>query len=186
MYWKYFKKYLKFLIRHKKSMVVECFRMNILWRGIVHDISKLLPTEFICYALNFYGRPLVPLEFNDTHELVKDRERLNTNIDMKYRETNLYHMHRNRHHWEHWVKPRPDGYTLIEMPVVYTKEMVCDWIACGVALGQGREGALIWYKDNKNDIMLHSITRGRVEELLDLHKESLRKEYYIKKRRRFL
>jgi len=47
--------YLKYIIRHKWYVGIECFKMGVYWRGITHDLSKFLPSEFIPYAKYFYG-----------------------------------------------------------------------------------------------------------------------------------
>ncbi len=47
-------KYLNYVIRHKWYVGMACFRNGLYWRAIVHDLSKLLPSELIPYARFFY------------------------------------------------------------------------------------------------------------------------------------
>ena len=49
-------KCLIYLVKHKLYVFKECYKMGIIWRGIVHDFSKLYPSEFIAYAKYFYGK----------------------------------------------------------------------------------------------------------------------------------
>ena len=51
---KYFK-YFHYIIRHKWFVFLECYKEGIIWRGITHDLSKFLPSEFFPYANHFYG-----------------------------------------------------------------------------------------------------------------------------------
>ena len=47
-------KYLKYVIKHKWYTFVECCRLGIPWLGIIHDLSKFLPSELFTYAEWFY------------------------------------------------------------------------------------------------------------------------------------
>ena len=51
MYWQY----LKYIFRHKWFVSVECRKAGIAWRGVIHDLSKLRPSEFVPYASYFMG-----------------------------------------------------------------------------------------------------------------------------------
>ena len=148
-------KYLHFfnyLIRHKWYVFLECCRYGIPWLGITHDMSKLLPGEFIAYANYYYenhvkdGGP--PSETEHSYVLAW-----------------LKHQKRNRHHWQWWIlhgKDRGSGVFL--MPEKYIKEMVADWRGAGLA--QGQTDILAWYHTNKNNMILHPSTRKTVEQLL--------------------
>lgn len=48
-------KYLKYLIKHKFYVTRECFRIGLYWRGLVHDLSKFNPMEWVAYRNYFYG-----------------------------------------------------------------------------------------------------------------------------------
>ena len=49
-------KYMWYVIRHKYYVLIECFKVGLYWRGIMHDWSKFLPSELIPYA-NFFNGP---------------------------------------------------------------------------------------------------------------------------------
>ena len=39
-------KYLRYLIIHKFWVFIYCCQYGLYWRGIIHDLSKFLPSEF--------------------------------------------------------------------------------------------------------------------------------------------
>ena len=47
--------YLRYILAHKWFVLVECVKMGIIWQGIVHDLSKMTPREFLPYARFFYN-----------------------------------------------------------------------------------------------------------------------------------
>ena len=40
--WKHFKT----ITHHRMLVMVYCFRVGLIWQGLVHDLSKYSPTEF--------------------------------------------------------------------------------------------------------------------------------------------
>ena len=133
--------YIKYVIRHKWYVMIECFKVGLYWRGLTHDMSKFLSDEFFPYVEKFYGDP-------EKYDFMK-----------AFR----LHAKRNDHHWQYWVK---EG-KAIEINVVDTdaeKEMLCDWIAMSKTVG--RDKGKIWYEDlesfwkNQRDKMqLHPIVK---------------------------
>ena len=55
MSFKNFKGHLGTIIRHKNKVLCHCIKAGIIWRGIVHDLSKFSPTEFIPGVKYFQG-----------------------------------------------------------------------------------------------------------------------------------
>jgi len=161
MYWKY----LKYILRHKYYVFIECIKLGLIWRGIVHDLSKLLPSEFIPYARFFYGNyptwsDMLPgiksVYFGPTVETVSK------DFDKAW----LLHQHRNKHHHQFWVLKEDDGgVKVIPIPSKYCKEMVADWRGASIAI-KGFDDTLNWYKGNKDRMILHESTRNLVELLL--------------------
>ncbi|MGD9209194.1 MAG: DUF5662 family protein [Desulfobacteraceae bacterium] len=104
--------YLKHILRHKYYVALECFKQGLVWRGITHDWSKLLPSEWFAYADYFYG------------------ERDETAFDSAWE----HHKKFNDHHWEHWTIPQDSSgslRSLATLPMSYPAivEMLCDWMA---------------------------------------------------------
>ncbi|MCQ2436752.1 MAG: DUF5662 family protein, partial [Clostridia bacterium] len=43
----------KTITSHRHKVMVNCFRAGIPWRGLLHDLSKYSPREFI-YGARYY------------------------------------------------------------------------------------------------------------------------------------
>lgn len=98
--------------RHRHLVLVHCAKCGILWRGLLHDLSKFSPAEFF-ESVKFYQGNRSPIA-------VCRRER---GVSMAW----LHHKGRNKHHIEYWL----DGDCPVTpvMPYVYAVECVCDKLA---------------------------------------------------------
>lgn len=115
-----------------------------------HDKSKYDKEEYYSYGEYFYGD--------------KDEEEFN--------KAWLHHQHHNPHHWQHWLLREDDNKELValEMPKMYAKEMICDWLSFSIKSGDLQE-IHKWYKENKKKQILHEKTRELVEKYLEKIKE---------------
>lgn len=160
-------KYLKYLIKHKFYVTRECFKMGIYWRGLLHDLSKFTPKEWIAYRNYFYGKYINYDQFPSFAKLEFDcwsisKEGVSEAFDYAW----LSHQHKNPHHWQHWILREDSGeIKTMNMPFKYIQEMVCDWIGAGLAI-TGKREANVWYEKNKEKIQIHPMTRLVVEDLL--------------------
>jgi len=146
---KYFK-YLRYVLRHKWFVFIECCKVGIPLRGFLHDMSKFLPSEFIPYARHFYG---------------KDPRKRDKTGNPKFALAWLMHQKRNNHHWQFWLLIEDGGDTIVfEMPLKYRKEMLCDWKGAGKA--QGTPDTIAWYRANSHKLRLGPVTRIWIEEKL--------------------
>lgn len=143
--------YLKYVLRHKWFVLVASFKIGApLWRAIVHDMSKFLPSEWTPYARTFC-KPDGSKQYDETPEFNKAW---------------LLHQHRNPHHWQSWLLRMDRGDVVaIQMPKKYAYEMVADWMGAGRAIS-GRWECAEWYEKNKDKIILHSGTKATVEYIL--------------------
>lgn len=80
-------RYLASLLKHKWYVFIECCKLGIPWLGIIHDLSKFLPCEFIYYARNFYG----------------DKSPVDCAHSRDFDYAWLHHQKANRHHWQYWL-----------------------------------------------------------------------------------
>jgi len=152
---KFFKRYTKSLLRHKWFVFLECCRYGIIWQGITHDWSKFLPSEFIPYA-NF--------DFNKERDETGYYKPTDTG-DRAFDFAWLLHQKRNKHHWQWWALPEDCGVIkVLDIPLKYRKEMICDWRGAGRAYGT--PDTQKWYEKNKNKMSLHPDTRKWIEEEL--------------------
>ena len=118
--WKHFRT----VCRHKAVVYHECKACGITWQGIVHDLSKVSPTEFSPSAKYFQGTGS-PIE--------KEK------AEKGYSEAWLHHKGCNKHHWEWWTDFADDGSIIAnKIPVKYIIEMVCDWVGAGMVYGGGK------------------------------------------------
>ena len=167
------KEYDNYLEQHKANVRkgFEWLRENI--PGIVenipnlewqicfnHDQSKTEPDEYEAYDAYFYGG-------NRSYQVVQD-----------FNYAWLLHIHRNQHHWQYWMLQNDDpelGEIVLDMPMNYIIEMICDWWSFSWAKGDLTE-IFKWYEERKNYIKLSEMTRGEVENILNMMKDKLRYE----------
>lgn len=111
-----FKGHLKTITTHKGKVFVHCVKAGIIWQGLVHDLSKFSPAEFIP-GVRFYQGYRSPNE--------SERELYG------YSKAWLHHKGRNRHHYEYWTDYNPADKKIlpVKMPVKYVMEMFCDRVA---------------------------------------------------------
>jgi hypothetical protein len=115
----------------------------MLWRSIVHDWDKLLPSRWNAYANFFYTErtPAVKKAF-----MASWRGHANT----------------NDHHWQHWVAISDKGVmTPHEMPYKARLEMLADWISAHRAVG-GTD-LYAWYQERAATIPLAPETQKWIE-----------------------
>jgi hypothetical protein len=145
-------KYLSYVVRHRWFVFVECCKLGIPWRGLVHDLSKFLPSEWFPYVWSFNG----PWNYKERPGwLVADFDR-----------AWLHHQHRNPHHWQYWILQNDEeGQNVLAMPWWFIYEMVADWRGAGRAQGHG-DDLIPWYEKNRDKMILHPCTRANVEVLV--------------------
>ena len=161
-------KYLKYILKHKWYVFLECWKKDKTWLGIIHDWSKFLPSEFIPYANHFYGKG----KDIKTGRDATGYYRAGDSDDNKFNFAWLLHQKRNKHHWQWWILPMDDGTEKIfPMLYRYRGEMVCDWKGAGRA--QNSKCTIEeWYEKNKDKMRLASSTRTLLE--YDIHDSYLK------------
>lgn len=166
-------KYLKYIIKHKWFVMIECFKVGLIWQGIIHDVSKLLLSEFIPYANYFYGDKHDISRGRDENGYYKPTDTGDDAFDFAW----LLHQKRNRHHWQWWILPEDEGgVKILEINYPYNMEMICDWL--GAAKAQGKIPpkddkyfyTKKWYETHKNKMQLHPNTREFIEKTIGIIK----------------
>lgn len=160
-------KYLKYVLRHKWFVFIECCKYGLVWRGIIHDWHKFLPSEFIPYADFFHGK--TARQVRDKTGYYKPTSTGHKGFDIAW----FYHQKRAYHHWQSWCFPDDSGEDLVimEIPKKYIIEMVCDWKGAGRA--QGTPNTLAWYTKNRDKIVLNPFSRIIVEAMLGYGKNQI-------------
>jgi hypothetical protein len=161
-------KYAKYILRHKWYVAIECFKRKLIWRGIMHDISKLFPSEWIPYSNFFYGKK--PSTIRDKTGYYKPTDTGDKAFDFAW----LLHQKRNKHHWQWWVLAEDEGgIKVFKMEEPYFTEMICDWIGAGKAQGYFSPEDDVyfetrsWWNANKHKMVFHEETRNEIEKLLN-------------------
>lgn len=116
-----------------------------------HDFSKNSDDEYNAYDHYFYGQ-------NKSYNVVQE-----------FNKAWLNHIHKNPHHWQHWVLIEDDSKANvpIEMPYSYVIEMICDWWSFSWAAAD-LSIIFSWYEEHKKIMILHPNTKKNVEYILDL------------------
>lgn len=153
--------YLMYMIRHKFWVTYYCFRDGLIWRGLKHDASKFLPSEWLPYANHFCGSG------KDKRRAIRKEAvgycKPYKTGDEKFNFAWLLHQKRNDHHWQWWILPEDDGgFIAMPMKKKALREMICDWRGAGKAQGHG-DNTPTWYKKNKGKMTLHPDTKKEVE-----------------------
>jgi len=155
---KYYK-YLKYVLKHKWYVFQECFKVGLIWRGIMHDMSKFLPSEFIPYARYFNGKYFTEEYCVKVENIGVSTRPSQDDIKRAFAVAWLKHIHINKHHWQYWLLSKDDGSTkILEMPIKYVFEMICDWRGAGKAI-HGKDETLEWYEANKEKMLLSGEAR---------------------------
>ena len=105
----------KTITRHKILVGKLCFKVHLYKQGLLHDLSKYSPSEFIT-GIKYYKGTYSP---NSAERNEKG-----------YSTAWLHHKGRNKHHWEYWVDSIYDK-TAVKMPYKYVIEMFCDNVGAG-------------------------------------------------------
>ena len=143
-----FFKYLFYIIRHKWYVMIECFKRGLIWRGLLHDLSKLLPDEFFPYMNWFYNKYGVNIENKQKidNKDVRKHKKFFDNFNKAW----LKHQHRNKHHYQYWNLLYDDGTEKqLKIPDKYKIEMLCDWIGAGKAI-IGKNNIKDWWNKTKD------------------------------------
>ena len=164
--WKHFKT----ITYHKYLVAQGCFKVGLYWQGIVHDLSKYSPTEFM-EGVRYYQGTRSP---NNA-----ERE------DKGYSAAWMHHQGRNRHHYEYWVDYSVKGGRGIRVPVPmpdrYIAEMVMDRIAaCKVYQGAAYTDAspLEYYYCGTDRAPMHPVTRRKLVQMLKMLAEKGERETF--------
>jgi hypothetical protein len=155
--------YLLYVLRHKWFVFLACRRLHVpLWRAIIHDWTKFLPSEWFPYVRSFYNPD------GSKRETRTDDGTLDSStVAQEFAAAWLHHQKYNPHHWQYWVVINDeDGTVALPMPTVYIREMVADWDGAGRAI-TGKSDPVGWYRRNGHKMIMHKSTRFVLENILE-------------------
>ena len=110
------KNHLQTVLTHKKWVFYYCCKAGIPLQGLVHDLSKFSPTEFM-ESINYY---------TGTHSPIDECKKKN-GVSYAW----MHHKGRNPHHYEYWQDNFDKGGQPIKMPYKYAVEFLCDYRGAG-------------------------------------------------------
>lgn len=138
---------------HKLMVMKHCFKCGLYKQGLLHDMSKYMPSEFIPGVKYFQG----------------DRSPNNAQREIEGISTAwLHHKGRNKHHFEYWIDypvNKDVGLAGMKMPVNYIVEMFCDRVAASKIYNKEKytdNDALKYFLKGKG----HYVMNKEVEKLL--------------------
>jgi len=102
---------------HRKLVREQCFKVGLYKQGLLHDLSKYMPSEFFV-GCKYYQGTRSP----------NNAEREATGRSLAW----LHHKGRNKHHYEYWIDYSvniEEGIVGQKMPVKYVVEMFMDRVA---------------------------------------------------------
>ena len=153
----------KTITKHKLMVMHYCFRIGLYKQGLLHDLSKYTPSEF-----------LVGCKYYQGNRSPNNAEREATGVSTAW----LHHKGRNKHHYEHWVDYSindPEHVIMgAQMPRKYVAEMVMDRIAAS-KIYQGKNytdaAPYTYFSRNKEYIVMHPETKACLDKILLMLKE---------------
>ena len=152
----------KTITAHKMMVMKYCFRLGLYRQGLMHDMTKYLPSEFLIGAKYYIGT-----------ESPNNEERKATGVSTAW----LHHKGRNKHHFEYWMDYSVDfdeGIVGMKMPLNYVAEMFCDRLAASKNYQKEKyHEAHPWeyYLRSRHRTIIHPQTREILEKLLLMLKD---------------
>ena len=128
------------ITNHKILVMKACFKVGLIRQGLLHDLSKYTPTEFLV-GCKYYQGTISP----------NNAERL----DKGYSSAWLHHKGRNKHHIEYWT-----DFDLPEnppMPYKSAVECVCDKLAATNSTTISKDNLVVI----KNNRVIKSVAKGQ-------------------------
>lgn len=148
----------KTITHHRHLVMKGCFAVGLYKQGLLHDLSKYGPTEFLVGAKYYQGT-----------ESPNNAERKDKGVSYAW----LHHKGRNKHHFEYWIdygldKSQP-GMQGMLMPVNYVVEMYCDRVAACKNYQKEKytdRSPIEYYERGKHKYIIHPQTEELIVRLL--------------------
>lgn len=147
------------ITKHKMIVMRYCFQVGLYKQGLLHDLSKYSPTEFLVGVKYYLGT-----------ESPNNAERM----EKGYSSAWLHHKGRNKHHYEYWIDysfqpgEKLEG---MKMPLCYVVEMFIDRLAASkVYYGKKFNTKIPWeyYEHSRSRMIIHPETKKMLEKLLKM------------------
>lgn len=150
----------KTITTHKIKVMKLCFKCGLYKQGLLHDLSKYSPVEFLS-GVKYYQGYRSPISY--------EKEVIG------YSKGWLHHKGRNKHHFEYWIDSIDGKFQGIEMPTCYLIEMFCDRIVASQVYKKEAykdDSALEYFLNAKEGYdLMHPQTKQDLEFLLTYVKD---------------
>ena len=156
------------ITKHRHKVFSHAVKAGIPFRGLIHDLSKYSPTEFIT-GIKYYKGTRSP----------NDGER----AAYGYSKAWMHHKGRNKHHFEYWT-----DYNTVEkkvmpvkMPRKYVVEMFCDRVAASKIYRKEKytdSYPLEYFLNGADRRSIHPETSEEIETMLRILSEKGEKEAF--------
>ena len=148
----------KTITKHRHKVIEHCIKAGIPIQGLLHDLSKYSPTEFLMGAEYYLGT-------RSPNEAEREAK--------GYSDAWLHHKGRNRHHFEYWTDYNPVTKLVspVKMPLRYVVEMFCDRVAASkIYMGENYtdKAPLEYFERAKARRIIHPKTSELLEKLLTM------------------
>ena len=157
-------KHLCTILHHTNLVRAGCFKIGLYKQGLLHDMSKYTPTEFLV-GCKYYQGTMSP---NNA-----ERE------DKGYSAAWLHHKGRNKHHMEYWIdygvgdgrdgQKTHRGICGMKMPIKYVAEMYVDRVSASKNYQRDKfklDSPLQYYLKGRKYYILNEDTKAMLELLL--------------------
>ena len=157
-------KHLCTILHHNNLVRAGCFKIGLYKQGLLHDMSKYTPTEFLV-GCKYYQGTMSP---NNA-----ERE------DKGYSAAWLHHKGRNKHHMEYWIdygvgdgrdgQKTHRGICGMKMPIKYVAEMYVDRVSASKNYQRDKfklDSPLQYYLKGRKYYILNEDTKAMLELLL--------------------
>ena len=146
---------------HRRLVRKYCFKLGLYRQGMMHDLSKYSPSEFIP-GVKYY---------QDGHRSPNNAQREDEGVSKAW----LHHKGRNKHHFEYWIDYDVDSNSTIlagmKMPVKYVAEMFCDRVAASRIYNKDKykdSDPLDYYIKGLGHYIMHPETDALLHNLLKM------------------
>lgn len=176
------KGHLKTITDHKLLVMKHCFQVGLYRQGLMHDMSKYMPSELLMGFMYYDDGKSSPNNGERTHK--------------GYSYAWMHHKGRNRHHFEYWLdyslQFSKDKFPMepVQMPRKYVAEMLMDRISA--SKNYNKESytdmdPLTYFERGRGQYMIHPQTKKELHGMLRIlavrgEAELMRfvKDYYLK------
>lgn len=136
--------HLKTVFRHKYWVFRYCWKCGMPIRGLLHDMSKLGPSELIP-NLKYIEPGKSPIN------VAKEKD--------GYSRAWMHHKSHNPHHHVYWMDRFDEGCYVTRMPFKYTVECLCDYLGANRAYNPKSDrpyhSELEWWKKEREITVMH-------------------------------